>query len=100
MTKAGESMLRGVKSALAFARGEKDHGCIVHIPEEIDVKAIREKVEMSQEEFAQRFGFSKRTLQHWEQGLRVPTVPARAFLTVIAREPEAVRRALMEASKT
>jgi len=100
MTKAGESMLRGVKSALAFARGEKDHGCIVHIPEEIDVKAIREKVEMSQEEFAQRFGFSKRTLQHWEQGLRVPTGPARTFLTVIAREPEAVRRALMEASKT
>ncbi|HEV8714015.1 MAG TPA: helix-turn-helix domain-containing protein [Candidatus Binatia bacterium] len=100
MTKAGESMLRGVKSALAFARGEKDHGCIVHIPEEIDVKAIREKVDMSQEEFAQRFGFSKRTLQHWEQGLRVPTGPARAFLTVIAREPEAVRRALMDTSST
>jgi len=40
---AGESMLAGAKSALAFARGEKDHGCIVHIPEEIDVKAIREK---------------------------------------------------------
>jgi putative transcriptional regulator len=95
MTKAGESMLRGVKSALAFAKGEKDHGCIVHIPDEIDVKAIRERVNMSQGEFAQRFGFSKRTLQHWEQGLRVPTGPARAFLTVIAREPEAVRRALM-----
>lgn len=93
---AGESMIAGAKSALAFARGEPDHGCIVHIPAEIDVKTIREKVDMSQEEFARQFGFSKRTLQHWEQGLRVPTGPARAFLTVIAREPAAVRRALME----
>jgi putative transcriptional regulator len=93
---AGESMIAGAKSALAFARGEPDHGCIVHIPAEIDVKTIREKVDMSQEEFARQFGFSKRALQHWEQGLRVPTGPARAFLTMIAREPDAVRRALME----
>ena len=95
MSKAGKSMLRGVQDALAFARGEKDHGCIVHIPDEIDVKAIREKVDMSQSEFAATFGFSKRTLEHWEHGERVPTGPARAFLTVIDREPEAVRRALV-----
>lgn len=93
---AGERMIASAKQALAFARGEKDHGCVVHIPKEIDVKAIREKVDMSQREFAQMFGFSKRTLEHWEHGRRVPTGPARAFLTVIAREPEAVRRALME----
>ena len=93
---AGERMIASAKQALAFARGEPDHGCLVHIPAEIDVKAIREKVDMSQEEFARQFGFSKRTLQQWEQGLRVPTGPARAFLTVIAREPSAVRRALME----
>jgi putative transcriptional regulator len=95
---AGESMIAGARQALAFARGEKDHGCVVHIPDEIDVKAIREKIDLSQEQFAQRFGFSKRTLQHWEQGLRVPTGPARAFLTVIAREPEAVQRALVNES--
>ena len=52
------------ESALAFAGGEPNHGCIVHIPAEIDVKTIREKVDMSQEEFAWQFGFSKRTLQH------------------------------------
>ena len=42
---AGESLSAGAKSALAFARGEKDHGCIVHIPAEIDVKAIRATLE-------------------------------------------------------
>jgi putative transcriptional regulator len=89
-------MIASAKQALAFVKGEKDHGCIIHIPEEIDVKAIRAKVDMSQSEFARMFGFSKRTLEHWEHGRRVPTGPARAFLTVIAREPDAVRRALME----
>ncbi len=93
---AGERIIASAKQALAFARGEPDHGCIVHIPAEIDIKAIREKVDMSQSEFAQTFGFSKRTLQHWEQGMRVPTGPARTLLTVIAREPDIVRRALME----
>jgi len=94
---AGERMIASAKQALAFAKGEKDHGCVVHIPDEINVRAIREKVNMSQNEFATWFGFSKRTLEHWEHGERVPTGPARAFLTVIAREPEAVRRALVEA---
>lgn len=96
---AGEQMITSAKQALAFAKGEENHGCTVHIPDAIDVKAIREQVDMSQSEFASMFGFSKRTLEHWEHGRRVPTGPARAFLTVIAREPEAVRRALMEASK-
>ena len=89
-------MIASANQALAFVRGEPDHGCIAHIPAEIDVKAIREKVDMSQSEFARTFGFSKRTLEHWEHGRRVPTGPARAFLTVIAREPEAVQRALVE----
>ncbi|MDQ3566195.1 MAG: helix-turn-helix domain-containing protein [Pseudomonadota bacterium] len=91
---AGQEIIASAKQALAFAAGE-DNGCVVHIPEEIDVRAIREKVDMSQSEFARYFGFSKRTLDHWEHGRRVPTGPARAFLMVIAREPEAVRRALV-----
>ena len=97
---AGERMITSAKQALAFAKGEEDHGCTVHIPDAIDVRAIRVKVAMSQSEFARLFGLSKRTLEHWEHGRRVPTGPARAFLTVIAREPEAVRRALMDESRT
>jgi hypothetical protein len=41
---AGERMIESARQALAFARGEKDHGCVVHVPDEIDVKAIREKM--------------------------------------------------------
>ena len=91
----GQRMIQGARQALAFAKGEPDHGCQVHVPAEIDVRAIREKIALSQAEFAELFGLSKRTLEHWEHGRRVPSGPARAFLTVIAREPDAVRRALL-----
>ena len=50
---------------------------------------------MNQSEFARYFGVSTRTVQQWEQGRRVPTGASRAFLTVIDKEPEAVRRALV-----
>jgi putative transcriptional regulator len=92
---AGQRMIESARQALAFAEGKEDHGCTVHVPDEIDVKAIRERIALSQSEFARLFGLSKRTLEHWEHGRRVPTGPARAFLTVIAREPDAVRRALL-----
>ena len=88
-------MIESAKQALAFAQGEREHGCVAHVPAAIDVKAIREKISLSQAEFAKLFGLSKRTLEHWEHGRRVPSGPARAFLAVIAREPEAVRRALL-----
>ena len=91
----GQRMIESAQQALAFAKGKKNHGCEVHVPDDIDVKAIREKIALSQGEFAKLFGLSKRTLEHWEHGRRVPSGPARAFLTVIAREPDAVRRALL-----
>jgi hypothetical protein len=38
---AGERMIAGARQALAFVRGEPDHGCIVHIPAELNVKATK-----------------------------------------------------------
>ena len=52
MTKLGESMIRGAEEALAFVKSEKDHGCTVYIPEEINVHRIRKKLHMNQQEFA------------------------------------------------
>ena len=92
-TKAGQSILQGAREALAFAKGARD-GYAVHVPTTIDVRAIREKASMSQDEFARQYGFSKRSLQQWEQGRRTPTGASRAFLVVIASEPDAVHRAL------
>ncbi len=95
MSKIGESMIRGLEQALAFAEGTAKEGTfVVHIPPEIDIKAIRGRLGMTQKEFADRFDFNINTLRHWEQGRRVPDGTARAYLRVIAREPEAVQRAL------
>ena len=93
MSELGESLIKGMEEALAFAKGE-DNGSVVHIPEEINVRRIRLKLNMSQNAFADYFGVSLRTLQDWEQGRRVPSGPSRNFLKVIDREPEAVHRAL------
>jgi len=65
-----------------------------HVRAEIDVKAIRRKLGMSQVQFAVSFGFGLDAVQNWEQGRRRPEGAARAFLKVIDREPDAVRRAL------
>jgi putative transcriptional regulator len=95
MSKVAESIRRGLKEAVAFAEGKADvSGYRIHVPEKIDVKAIRTGLNMTQEEFAGRFGFSVNTLRHWEQGSRQPEGPTRAYLLVIERAPKAVQKAL------
>jgi putative transcriptional regulator len=57
-------------------------------------KIIRRALGLSQEDFATRYHIPIGTLRDWEQGRVEPDQAARAYLTVIAREPEAVRKAL------
>jgi putative transcriptional regulator len=90
-----DSIRRGLEQAVAYADGTADGTLYgVHVPEAIDVRAIRAKLGMTQDEFAGRFGFSVNTLRHWEQGKRQPEGPTRAYLLVIDRAPKAVQKAL------
>ncbi|MGA3371299.1 MAG: helix-turn-helix domain-containing protein [Terracidiphilus sp.] len=90
-----DGILRGLHEALAIANGTAKEGTyVVHIPPEIDIKAIRGRLGLTQQEFAKRFDFNINTLRHWEQGRRVPDGTARAYLRVIDREPKAVEKAL------
>ncbi|HXF80910.1 MAG TPA: helix-turn-helix domain-containing protein [Usitatibacter sp.] len=63
-------------------------------PEEIDVRAIRERSQMSKVQFAACFGIPVETLRHWERGDRKPRGAALVLLHVIARDPRAVIRSL------
>ena len=96
MSETGDSILRGAKDALAYARGDKSRGreTVVIVPKQVDVKAIRKRLGMTQTSFAARFGISLGALRDWEQNRRQPEGPARVLLTVIDHEPEAVERAL------
>lgn len=95
MSTVAESIRRGLEQAVTYAEGRADErNYRVHIPERVDVRAIRAKLEMTQEEFAGRFGFSVNTLRHWEQGSRQPEGPTRAYLIVIDRASQTVQQAL------
>lgn len=102
MSKAGERILRSVAQARAFARGEATEGFVVHAPEAIqarqagivDVKAVRQKLGLSQTAFAERFGLSSAAIRDWEQNRRQPDPAARVLLLVIAHNPDAVVEAL------
>jgi putative transcriptional regulator len=96
MSKQGFDKIKaGLEDAIAIVRGEADPATYrVHVPDQIDVRAIRKKLGMSQRQFAASFGFGLDAVQNWEQRRRYPQGAARAFLKVNEREPEAVRRAL------
>jgi putative transcriptional regulator len=58
-----------------------------------DVRAIRERLNLSQVDFAKRFCLSSRTVQQWEQRRAMPDMPARILLRVIERNPELAAQA-------
>jgi putative transcriptional regulator len=58
------------------------------------IKTLRRALGLTQEEFAARYHIPLGTLRDWEQGRCEPDHPARAYLTVIAHDPEGVRKAL------
>lgn len=88
----------GLKDALAHARGDTSRARTseVEVPRQIDVRALRNRLKMSQEEFAQSFNVSVATLRNWEQGHRRPEGTARVLLTLIERIPDQVQKALQE----
>jgi putative transcriptional regulator len=92
-TAFGADLIEGMKLVRAHQAGKVELEQVW--PKPIDVKAIRKSVKMSQTEFSQAYGISKRALQEWEQGGRQPDSAARAYLSVIAKEPALVRRALV-----
>jgi putative transcriptional regulator len=64
------------------------------------VATIRRALKLSQDEFAARFHIPVGTLRDWEQGRKEPDAAARAYLRVIAREPEVVEKALASRAST
>jgi len=88
-----EDLMGGLDEVDAFLSG-KTAGYKVSLPAEIDVKSIRKQLKMTQASFSSTFGFSLDAVKHWEGGRRTPESSARAFLTVIARNPSAVIAAL------
>jgi putative transcriptional regulator len=58
------------------------------------VRALRQRLNLTQEEFAARSHLPLGTVRDWEQGAHRPDKAAQVLLTVIAKDPDAVARAL------
>jgi len=94
-TTLGNEVEEALGEVLDHVRGEIDLPCrIVDDPTAERIRAVRKRLKLSRQKFADRFGLDARALQDWEQGRRVPDRSARVLLTVIDHEPEAVERAL------
>ena len=87
--KAFGKIAAGLTEALEIARGEKEPFKL-HVPPEIDVRGIRTKLGLSQDDFAAGFGFTLNQIRDWEQSRSRPIGGVRAYLMVIARAPDQV----------
>ncbi len=91
--KAFDRIAEGLRESLAVARGERKPAKW-HMPAEIDVRAIRARLGMTQEDFAAAFGFTTNQIRDWEQNRSRPLGGVRAYLLLIDTDPGTVRRLL------
>jgi putative transcriptional regulator len=84
-----EEIVSGLEEAQGYVRGD-DEDVSTHVVEVevIDIKAVRDELELTQQEFADSFGFSLSSVRNWEQGRRRPDKAARILLKLIEEEPE------------
>ena len=93
--RAFNKIMQGVEEARAYLEGMADKRLYrVHVPQKIDVRRIRTRLGLSQEAFAETYGFALSAVRDWEQGRRKPERSARILLKIVEKEPEAVTRAL------
>jgi putative transcriptional regulator len=92
-----EQMMDGLNDVESFLAGEQE-GFKAYVPQEVDVKAIRNRLGMTQAKFSDTFGFSLDAIKHWKGGRKTPEAPARTLLTVIDKNPAAVLTALNPAA--
>jgi len=91
--RAFDLMMEGLDDAVAYANGDASRARVAASP---DVRAIREKAGMSQDEFARALHISAATLRDWEQRRRRPVGPARTLLAMVDADTEGSLRILAQ----
>ena len=85
----------GLADAISIAKDEADPKTFrAHVPDDVDVRAVRRKTGLSQSAFATAYGFTPAAVRDWEQHRRTPDRSTRAYLKVIEKKPDAVQDAL------
>jgi len=95
---AFDKIAEGLSEALAVARGQLG-GATLHVPPDMDVRAVRARTGLSQDAFASSFGFTVHQIRQWEQGRNRPLGAMRAYLLTIERD-HAVILGLLNGNQT
>lgn len=96
--KISSKTTKALDDVLAFDKGEGYGGRASRVAvTDVDVKAIREQLKLSQEAFAERFGLTLATVKNWEQGRRAPEEAAKILLRLIESQPKLVEREVKRA---
>lgn len=88
-----DELLESIQEMDGIVKGNRTASRSFDFPDP-EVKAIRDRLGVSQEKFAVLLGVSKRTVENWEQGRRHPTGAARSLLRIVEADPEHALRAL------
>ena len=94
MSDSYQRIMQGLNEAAEHAKHGAVAGLILHVPETVDVTALRRRTGLSQAAFSRRIGVSPATLRNWEQGRRRPEGPARVLLALLDRNPRIVEDTL------
>jgi putative transcriptional regulator len=89
-----KGLVKSLSQAKAFLQGGKRGQVRVHVPDEINVTAIRARTGLSQAAFSRQIGVSVATLRNWEQGRRMPDGPTRVLLAMLKKDPKIVSKTL------
>jgi putative transcriptional regulator len=92
----GAEVVEAMEEVLGIVQGKVKPAAVRKFTPSIalEIRKIRAATGLSRTAFARRYALDPRALQDWEQGRRRPDRAARAYLTVIARRPDAVEEAL------
>jgi DNA-binding transcriptional regulator YiaG len=88
-----EELLDSVREAGKVLRGEHKPSR-TFVMDALNVRQIRQSLNLSQVQFAALVHVSVKTLRNWEQGVRTPGGAAAALLTAIRNDPKNVISAL------
>lgn len=87
-----ENLAKALREVSLHSEGSLQLKVVSVTPPHIDVKHVRERIGLSQKDFAEQFGFSLGAIRNWEQGLREPEGPTRTLLALIDRNPKLLQR--------
>ncbi|MSQ52186.1 MAG: helix-turn-helix domain-containing protein [Betaproteobacteria bacterium] len=97
----GKKVLESIQEILDYEEGRKTSVRVssLAIHDDIDVRAVRDSLELSQKKFADLYGLPVATIQNWESGRRKPELAAKLLLKVIEKNPDLVAKAIRVAHR-